>query len=409
MGKKNKSDVLIIGGGAAGLALALVLAETGLAVDVVDPQKPAPFSKTPVGGRTVALMNSSLNILKAANIWSRMEGLSAPLRVMRIVDDSVSGLAPVVSDFDSAAIGLAQYGFNLPAGPLRAALYEEAQKRRNITLHIPAKLESYSHEGAHITAVLEGGKEINTRLLVGADGRTSRVREIAGIKTWSKKYSQSAITCLINHSRSHQNIAHEFHRPGGPLAFVPLPGNQSSVVWVEKTEDANALMALSPEGFIATLQEASNDVLGGMTLEAAPECWPLSALRAKELTGPRMALMAEAAHVMSPITAQGLNLSLRDVAALAESIADALRLGLDIGSNAVLENYARRREVDIRSRMAGVDGMNSFVSTDILGVKQLRRAGLMALDKITPLKNFAMEQGLAPPVDKGRLARGETL
>ena len=170
MGKKNKSDVLIIGGGAAGLALALVLAETGLAVDVVDPQKPAPFSKTPVGGRTVALMNSSLNILKAANIWSRMEGLSAPLRVMRIVDDSVSGLAPVVSDFDSAAIGLAQYGFNLPAGPLRAALYEEAQKRRNITLHIPAKLESYSHEGAHITAVLEGGKEINTRLLVGADG-----------------------------------------------------------------------------------------------------------------------------------------------------------------------------------------------------------------------------------------------
>ena len=409
MKKKNTTDILIIGGGAAGLALALIVAETGISVNVVDPHKPASFAKTTPSGRTVALMNSSLNILGETNIWPRMEPLSAALRVMRIIDDSVPALAPVTSDFDSGAIGLAQYGFNLPAGHLRAALYEEAEKRKNITLHVPAKLDNYTDNGAFLTATLEGGKQINARLLVGADGRGSRVREIAGIKTWSKKYDQSAITCLINHSRSHDNIAHEFHRSGGPLALVPLPGNQSSVVWVEKSGKAKDLMALSETAFTAALQEASNNVLGGLTLETPAEIWPLGALRAKELTRPRMALMAEAAHAMSPITAQGLNLSLRDVAALAESIADARRLGLDIGAASVLENYERRRNVDIRTRMAGVDGMNTLVSSDILGVKQIRRAGLLALDKLTPLKNFAMEQGLAPPIDKGRLARGERL
>ena len=224
-----------------------------------------------------------------------------------------------------------------------------------------------------------------------------------------KKYDQSAITCLINHSRSHSNTSTEFHRENGPMALVPLPGNQSSVVWVEKTETAQDLIKLKKQDFEQTLQDKTQDILGGITLEVGPECWPLCSIQAESLTASRVALIAEAAHVMSPITAQGLNLSLRDVAALAESIVDAARLGLDIGSQSVLRTYEKRRRIDIETRVFGVDTMNHVVSTDILGLKRLRRAGLKSLDTLYPLKTLAMQVGLAPRIDQSRLAKGDSL
>ncbi len=401
-----KSNILIIGGGIAGLTLAAILGSTGLSVHIVDPSAPAPLKKTPPSGRTVALMQSSVNILTATDVWDSCRNFATPMRHMKIMDDSIGGAKPVSIDFDSHDIGLEQFGFNIPNDPLRAALFETVKAHRNITVHVPDALESYDTGPAHITARLKSGKVIETKLLIGADGRNSKVRELSGIPTWNKKYRQSAITCIINHSRSHNNTAHEFHRPGGPLALVPLQGNQCSVVWVEPEEKAQEIMTLPAGDFIARLHELTNDVLGGITLEKPPQSWPLSSLRAKSLTAPRMALMAEAAHAMSPITAQGLNLSLRDVAALAESIADALRLGLDIGSANVLENYEHRRSIDIRTRIMGVDGMNTLVSSGIGGVKGLRRTALKTVDSLPFLKTFAMQQGLAPPIDKGRLAQG---
>ncbi|MGB0720577.1 MAG: FAD-dependent monooxygenase, partial [Bdellovibrionales bacterium] len=253
------------------------------------------------------------------------------------------------------------------------------------------------------------GVVINSPLLIGADGRHSRVRECAEIGVTRRDYDQSAITCLINHSDSHNDVSTEFHRPAGPLALVPLPGNQSTVVWVESRARAEEIMGLNEQGFVAALQAQTHDILGAITLEAGPQSYPLCAMKAKALTAPRIALVAEAAHAMSPITAQGLNLSLRDVAALAEEITDAARVGQDIGSKTVLGRYESRRRFDVGTRSLGVDAINRIVSHDIAPLKALRRGALKTLTRIAPLKSAAMRIGLAPAFDAGRLARGEAL
>lgn len=407
--KAQKTDILIVGGGMAGLTLGVLLGRAGAAVRIVDPAPPAPVKETKPSGRTVALMVSSLNVLRAAGVGAIEEQYGAPLETMRIIDDSIAGGKTIETEFDAAEIGLPHFSMNIPNAPLRAALYEEAQKLETVTLHVPRKLEDFEIQETGIAATLDDGTKIQTPLIVGADGRDSLVRRISGIGARKKEYSQSAVTCIINHSRAHNNTATEFHRPSGPLALVPMPGNQSSVVWVERTARADEIMALPKDAFIRTLQDATNDILGGITLETGPECWPLCTIKAKALTAPRVALIAEAAHVMSPITAQGLNLSLRDVAALAETVIDAMRLGLDHGSAQVLKTYASRRATDISTRVFGVDAMNRFVSTDFSVLKETRRAGLSVVNRLSPLRHIAMTHGLAPALDHGRLVAGKTL
>lgn len=354
-------------------------------------------------------MVTSMNVLKAAGVSAIGEQYGNPLEAMRIIDDSLPGGGPVEAAFESFEIGLDHFSLNIPNGILRAALYEQAQGLETVTLHVPASLEDYTVDEAGVTAKLDNGQTITAPLIIGADGRGSLVRKIAGIKVWKKDYDQSAITCLINHSRSHNNIATEFHRPAGPLALVPLQGNRSSVVWVEKRHDADEIMKLPKDAFVQKLQDKTKDIPGGITLESSPECWPLCTIKAKALTAPRVALIAEAAHVMSPITAQGLNLSLRDVASLAETIVDAMRVGCDPGSPAILRQYERRRSLDMNSRVHGVNGMNLFVSNDLRTIKELRRAGLRSISRFTPARHFAMRHGLAPSLDQGRLTRGEAL
>lgn len=405
---KGQTDIVIIGGGLAGLSLAAVLGQSGLSVVLAEPYPPKAFKDTETTGRTVALMNSSVNVIKAAGIWERIEDLTNPLQVMRIIDDSSKLREPVEIEFPASEIGFDQFGFNIPNAPLRAALFERVQKFKSVKI-IKAGFESFTEVPGGIVVHFSDGSSVKASLLVGADGRNSPVREAAGISAKAKKYDQSAITCVINHSRSHCNISTEFHRPAGPFALVPLPGNRSSVVWVERTERANEIVKLKKSEFLGALQEATNNILGGITLETGPECWPLFTIKAGALSAPRIALIAEAAHVMSPITAQGLNLSLRDVAALAESIVDAARLGLDAGSQTVLKGYEKRRRIDVDTRIFGVDRMNTIVSTDFEGLKGLRRIGLRGLENIQPLRLMAMNIGLAPRLDEGRLLRGEAL
>jgi len=410
MSKQTKSaDIIIAGGGAGGLSLACLLAGAGLDVHIIDPAKIPPPKEIKPSGRTVALLQGSLNILAAAGIWpGDLQEKSGALRLMRIIDDSRRAGNEIEIDFDADELGLEQYGYNVPTGLLAATLYHHAKRVKNITIHHDLLAD---YEVAHnaVTARTENGMIITAPLIIGADGRNSVVRAIAGIETSAHDYGQSAITCLINHSRAHDNIATEFHRETGPLAFVPLPGNVSSIVWVNPTERAEHLTHLSKSDFESTLQDASNNILGGLTLATGLQSWPLKTLHAKTLTTPRMALAAEAAHVLSPITAQGLNLSLRDVAALSEEIIDAARVGLDIGSDVVLKKYAARRRMDMDSRIYGVDTVMRLVSQDKDALKKLRRTGLRAIESIAPLKGFAMRQGLAPPLDDGRLAKGEAL
>lgn len=409
--KKNRSaakntDLLIIGGGLAGMSLAAILGRAGVRVSVADPHPAPKLRDTKPSGRTVALMESSLNILRAAGIGDVIDEYGTPLQTMRIIDDSIPGQDTITRDFEAQELGMERFGMNLPNSILRAALYEQTENLPNVTLHIPGSLRDFISEGGSIRATLEDGTAISARLLVGADGRASLVRSLSGIEHRKHEYGQSAVTCIINHSRSHNYTATEFHRPGGPLALVPMPGNQSSVVWVVPEEKANELLALSRDAFTQTLQDRTDNLLGGITLDTPPEAWPLMSMKALKLSAPRTALIAEAAHVMSPITAQGLNLSLRDVAALAETVMDALRLGLDPGSAAALRDFEKRRRPDIGSRVAGVDFMNKIVSNERLPLRDLRRAGLKVISGIPALRHQAMRHGLAPAFDAGRLARG---
>lgn len=406
--KKQHTDILIAGGGAPGLSLALLLAGQGLDIIIADPFTPPKLKEIKPDGRSTALLTSSLNVLKAAGLKDDEAGYGEALNAMRIIDDSVPGQESVWADFPANDIGQDSYGVNIPNRILTAALFEKAKAHKHIQF-LNAGLADYRIEQNQVSARLEDKTQISAKLIVGADGRNSVTRQCAGIETSTKNYNQAAITCLINHSRSHQNIATEFHRPSGPLALVPLAGNQSTIVWVEKTERAHEIIALSKQDFTHALQTASKAVLGAITLETNPELWPLKTLKAKSLIAKRCALIAEAAHVMSPITAQGLNLSLRDVATLAEVIIDAARLGLDIGADSVLKNYEQRRFIDLKSRVSGVDSMMALVSTENPALKTIRRTGFKILDRAAPLRRFATTQALSPNLDPGRLVSGGSL
>jgi 2-octaprenyl-6-methoxyphenol hydroxylase len=405
MNNKNTYHIIISGGGAAGLALAALLGNAGLTVALIEPSPPAPLAKTAPTSRTAALMEGSINILKSCGVWKKIEPFSTPVKTMRIIDDSVPQNTNIHATFPAGEIGLDRFGYNVPNAILRAALFETVKKIKTISIH-PNALETYTAEKNQIQATLENGKKISASLIVGADGRASKIRTIAGIAFTEKDYAQSAITCLFSHTKPHDHISTEFHRPSGPFALVPMRGNHSAGVWVEPSKRADEILRLKKTEFQSLLQKNTRGILGDIAIESGPEIWPLRPLKSKSLIAPRMALIAEAAHTMSPIAAQGLNLSLRDVAALAETVIDSARAGIDIGAAAVLETYAARRKADIGMRTFGVDKMNGIVSADWELIKKIRRGGLSAIGSVSPVKKFAMRQALAPDIDQGRLSQG---
>lgn len=398
--KTHHCDILISGGGVPGLVLALLLGDLGLRVTVVDPHPPTPIDNIQPDGRTAALMVSSVNILKSAGVWDDCATHGAALEILRIIDGGTR------ADFHATDIGQEFFGINMPNTLTRALLAARVRDHRDITFVTPAAIKTFITDDLGIDAVLSDGSAIRARIIVGADGRDSITRRIAGIDCHARDYGQNAITLLIEHSRDHQNISTEFHRPGGPFTLVPLPGKISSVVWVEYAADADHFMTLRLPDFEQAVQDRTESMLGKITLRANPSAWPLKSMRAKSLIGPRLALVAEAAHILHPLGAQGLNLSLRDVATLAEEIADAARCGLDIGSQSVLDRYQFRRRADITTRSIGTDGLNRMVSNDLSVLRMLRGAGLRAVDSVPALRRFAMNEGITPGYDDSRLSRG---
>ena len=407
---RNNADVIIAGAGPAGLALAVLLARAGLAVALIDADgPPLPIDQDRPGGRTAALLTGSLNVLRHAGIASELEAHGTPLRTMRIMDDSRPGQPIVTVEFHAADLGKDVFGLNVPNHVLRHSLYTKAKKSANIRLYSGSRLTNGAFQAGFAQATLDSGEILKAPLIIGTDGRNSAVRALAGISAKTRDYGQTAITCLLSHTKPHNHTSTEFHRPGGPFTFVPMAGNRCSLVWVEKSDDAKTFLSMKKQAFQQAIQDRSAGLLGEITLESHPESWPLIMLSAESVIASRCALAAEAAHVMSPIGAQGLNLSLRDVAALAETIVDAARLGEDIGSVAVLSRYSRRRNLDIRSRVGGIDGLNRLVANDIAAIKDLRRAGLKGLESIPALKSFVMTQGLSPSLEDGRLVNGGVL
>lgn len=410
------SDIIICGAGVPGALCALMLADAGLAVTVLEAaQMPAPLrgkAALAANGRTVALMDRAVGVL-ASHV--RLDDLSAtPLRRLRIVDDSFwpqgdrAASAMVEEVFDAAEIGLDQFGFNIPLIPLQAAMMRALEAHARINLVCGAKVTdvAFDPRAARVT-VQDGrvfaasvsaqkGRVFAAPLVVGADGRESAVRKAADIAVETRDYGASAITCVIAHSGHHDFTSTEFHRPSGPFTVVPMPGNASSIVWVEKTDDAERFMALGKRDMTAALQARTRGLLGDVEMVGEATCWPLIGRRAKALTAPRCALVAEAAHVMSPIGAQGMNLSLRDVEDLVAVIRESALCGLDIGAGPVLERFERLRRTDMAVRLVGVDAFHRSVATRNPLVHRGRRLALHAAAACTPLRLILMREGLSP-------------
>jgi 2-octaprenyl-6-methoxyphenol hydroxylase len=379
----QKSKVSIVGAGIPGLTLALILADHDIDVTVIDKHTLPETKNIKPTARTTALMQGSLEILERVGAWPEFKPQCTPLSTLSIIDDSEypRGLDNMIrQDFHSHELGLDEFGYNVPLIPMTALLADRARAHDNITI-----LENTNIDEKHEVIT-------QTDLVVGADGRNSAVRTWSGIEATRKEYGQSAITCVISHTQPHDNASTEFHRSGGPCTFVPYGDNKSAVVWVEKTADADAFLKLPRDAFIQALQDRSRDILGQIDLKVEPESWPLMTLKAKRLIAPKTALIAEAAHVLSPIGAQGLNLSLRDVGALVDCVLNADHVG-DIQ---MLKAYARNRRRDMAPRHFGINMLNQMVANDNLIIRGLRRLGLRAMAHVGPIRKILMEQGLAP-------------
>ncbi len=390
----------VVGAGPAGLAAALCLSRIGLSVALIGP----PPSRS--DNRTAALFTGSIELLRNLGALQACSTASEPVIAIRILDD-MGGLlrAPEVL-FTAAEVGLEAFGLNIPHGVLVGALHDQvAAAGDNITL-IDTSAVGELCIGTDGTEIhLADGNVISARIAVGADGRTSLCRKAAGIATSTWSYDQSAVTCTFSHQRPHQKISTEFHRPAGPLTVVPLQGHTSSLVWVERPVIAKRLTEQDEPTFRSTLENRLQGLLGPIGEIGPRGLFPLSGLTANEAGSNRVALVGEAAHVIPPIGAQGLNLGFRDAAILADCLGDARRAGDDIGGPKTLAAYARARRLDIASRAWSIDLLNRSLISGLLPVQLLRGAGLFALKSINPLRRLAIREGLGPSFLTPRLMR----
>jgi 2-octaprenyl-6-methoxyphenol hydroxylase len=396
------AEAIVVGGGPAGLTAAITLAAGGIAT-VLAGKRPSPSDN-----RTTALLAGSVAALSTLGVWELCAGQAAPLTVMRIVDDTGRlWRAPEVK-FEAQEIGLDAFGYNIENRHLVDALDRRARALGNLRL-IEDEVLEVAPGARSVSVAHKSGERLSAPLVIGADGRRSLCRDAAGITMQERKYPQVALTLCLAHTRPHRDISTEFHTPSGPFTLVPLPGNRSSLVWVLDPVDADALMTLDDAELSDEVERASHSILGKITIEPGRGRFPLTLSRARRFAANRIALVGEAAHVIPPIGAQGLNLGLRDAAAIGELAVAAHRAGRDIGGINTLVHYDKMRRADVASRTMAVDLLNRTLLTDFLPVQGARGLGLYMLDCIGPLRRALMREGVEPRASQPRLMRGEAL
>ena len=396
------AEVAVVGGGPAGLTVAVALAGAGVPTALIAAQAGARDN------RTTALFTSSVAALEAIESWPGCRAQAAPLKTLRIIDDTGRlWRAPEVR-FEAAEIGLEAFGWNIENRYLVAALEARAQALPALQ-RISAEAAAVDIDDSGVTVTLAGGGAVTARLAIGADGRRSICRSAAGIETQAWTYPQTALTFNLRHSRRHDNISTEFHSPEGPFTLVPLPGLRSSLVCVVAPDEAARLLALDPAGRDAEMERRSHSILGRIEAEPGHGAFPLAVENARRFAAKRVALIGEAAHVIPPIGAQGLNLGLRDAATIAELVVEARRNGADVGGRDVIDSYDRLRRIDVATRTAAVDLLNRSLLTDFLPIQGLRGIGLYMLERIGPLRRALMREGVDPVAARPRLMRGEAL
>ncbi len=377
-------DIAIVGAGPVGLAAALALASEGRSVALLGPLA------TPRDGRTVALLDSSWRLLAELGLQDALLEKAAPLAVMRLVDDSGSLFRQPPVEFRASEIGLEAFGWNIENADLTEVLTETAGQRAGLRL-LPGLVRSIEPAADSVRLCGDGFAPLSARLVVGADGRNSQVRAVAGIASRDWRYPQVALTGIFTHARDHREISTEFHTRQGPCTLVPLPGRRSSLVWLLEPEAAEAVAALDDAAFARRVETQVQSLLGAMSVAGPRGRIPMGGLSVDRFAAGRMALIGEAAHVFPPIGAQGLNLGLRDVAALRDAVAERD----DPGAEGAMTAYDAARRTDVRLRTGAVDALNRTLLSDLLPADLMRGAGLLALSRIGPLRRFVMRQGLA--------------
>ncbi len=396
-------DATIIGGGMVGLTAAIGLARHGFEVAVIDRAPIGDLTAVEYDGRASALAFATCRMLEALGIWAHMEPHAQPINEIRVSD----GPSLLHLHFDHKALGEGPLGHMVENRHTRLALFNRVDELENITLFMASSITAVetSHDRSKVT--LETGETICSRLLIGADGRNSMVRKKAAIPVSTFEYQQHGIVCSIEHEISHQGIAHERFLPSGPFAILPLTGNRASLVWMEKSHLVETIMGLSDRAFTAEVQRRVGDFLGEVNPIGGRWAYPLTLQYANTYTDTRLVILGDAAHGIHPIAGQGLNLGLRDVAALVETLSDAATVGLDIGSEQALSSYTQWRHTDNASLISVTDLLNRLFSNDVVPVRVARDIGLAAVEQVQPLKNFFMSHARGTVGDLPKLLQGE--
>jgi 2-octaprenyl-6-methoxyphenol hydroxylase len=391
-------DTAVIGGGPAGLSAAIALAEAGARTALV--ARRIPYADN----RTTALLGESIDLLDKLGVWARCKDEAAALEVMRLVDDTGRLIRAPEVRFSCHEIGLEAFGYNIDNRSLMLALEERAAELPDL-VRFDDEADSIVTEADDVAIRTTAGAFLTARLVVGADGRHSLCREAAGIAVTRRELKQTALTFNISHSRPHRNVSTEFHTPHGPCVFVPLPGDRSSIVWVASPAEAERLRALPDDELSAAIEKQSQSILGRISVEPGRNLFPLAIEHPRAFARDRIALVGEAAHVVPPIGAQGLNLGLRDAADIAELAGEAIAARRDPGAADLLKRYDWARRPDILSRTFMIDMANRSLLNDFLPLQPVRAVGMHLLGAIGPLRRFAMREGLTPTWRRSRVSR----
>ena len=403
--KTIEVDVLISGCGIVGGTLACALIEGGLSVAIVDVKSPSETYNDNSDGRVTAVALSSQRLLENLNLWKTIDVDSTPIKEIRVADDD----SLFFLHFDRDDVGADAFGYMVENNIIRLATANRLKKFRDLKLMAPNSILETKRNAGEVHSKLADGTVVKSKLIVGAEGRNSPTRDNAGITTTSWSYKQSAIVTTVSHEFSHDNVAHEHFFPGGPFAILPMSNNRSSIVWTERDELVQGIMALKDDLFLYELKKRFGDFLGDLSLTGSRWSYPLSLQFANQVVDHRIALVGDASHGMHPIAGQGLNMGFRDVGALAEVLTDSNRVGLDLGDLSVLQHYDKWRRFDNHLMLAVTDSLNRLFSNNTFPIRLFRDLGLATVNAVPPLKKFFINHAMGVIGRLPRLMRGKQL
>jgi 2-octaprenyl-6-methoxyphenol hydroxylase len=383
-------DVLVVGGGHAGLLLGAALAEAGFAVRLVERQPLAAVAAAEPDGRSLALLAGSVAIARRLGVWPALARRTSPIERVEVLDVEGGGRVR----YDGGSRGGEPFGVGIEHVDLRRGLLKTFLAYAGEGAYVQGEVAGLRRDGGSTCAELADGSAVAARLVVGADGRGSRVRALARIAVDRWAYDQQALTMVVRHQRPHRGTVREWLRRGGPLATLPLPGHRTGVTWVERAAEARRLAALPRDELLAFFAKLTGGVLGPAEIESGPLSYTLGAQHARSYVAPRLALVGDAAHGVHPIHAQGFNMGVADVGALADSLLAARARGLDLGSGEALLPYARARRADNTQRLWLTDGLARVFTADLPPLRAARSLALAAIERVAPLKRLAVRHGM---------------